>query len=143
MTNEETDFEIGKAYEMLRSEKPQVALVGCGPLLHEVLLAAKQLEEEGIGVVVLSSHTVKPLDEASIIALARECGAVVSIEEHQAIGGLGGAIAELLAKQAPTKMGFIGVQDVFGQSGTPIELIKEYHLDKDSIVTAVRDVLKR
>jgi len=143
MTTQETEFEIGKAYEMWRSEKPQVAIIGCGPLLHHALLAAKELESEGIGVVVLNSHTIKPLDDESIIALAKEAGAVVSVEEHQAAGGLGSAVAEVLAQNSPVPMEFIGVKDLFGQSGTPEELLKEYKLDSVAIVEAVKKVLAR
>ncbi|MBL4644785.1 MAG: transketolase family protein [Candidatus Pacebacteria bacterium] len=143
MTTSETKFEIGKAYEMWRSEKTDVALIGCGHLLYHALVAAKELEKEGIGTVVLNSHTIKPLDDDSIIKLAKEIGAVVSIEEHQAAAGLGGAISELLAKNNPVPMEFIGVKDVFGQSGTPDELIAEYELDSKAIVKAAKKVLGR
>ena len=143
ITTPETPFEIGKAYELWRSEKPQVALIGCGPLLHHALQAARELEEAGVGSVVLNSHTIKPLDEKTIIALAKETGAVVSIEEHQAHGGLGSAIAEVLAQQEPVPMEFVGVKDVFGQSGTPEELIAYYELDTPAIVRAAKAVLAR
>lgn len=143
MTTEETPFEIGKAYEMWRSEKPQVAIIGCGPLLHHALVAAKELEEEGIGSVVLNSHTIKPLDDETIITLVKEIGAVVSVEEHQAVGGLGSAVSELLVQNNPVPMEFIGVKDVFGQSGTQDELIKNYQLDSSSIVDAAKKVVAR
>lgn len=143
MTTEETPFIIGKAYEMWRSKKPQVALVGCGPLLHQALVAAKELEEKGIGSVVLNSHTIKPLDDEAIIGLAKEVGAVVSIEEHQAAGGLGSAVAEVLAQHHVVPMEFVAVKDVFGQSGTPEELIHEYELDAEAIMKAVSAVIKR
>ena len=103
--------------------KSTVALIGCGPLLYNVLLAAKELEQQNIGTIVLNSHTVKPLDEEKILAVAKKCGAVVTIEEHQVMGGLGGAVAELLAKKWPTPMEFIGMQNVFGESGAPNQLI--------------------
>jgi len=143
MTTTETTFEIGTAYEMWRGEKVDVALIGCGPLLHHALRAAKELEEDGIGVVVLNSHTIKPLDDKTIMGLAKEAGAVVSVEEHQAVGGLGSAIAELLSQNEVVPMEFIGVKDLFGQSGTQEELIKEYKLDSSAIVEAVKKVLKR
>tara|TARA_B100000745_G_scaffold205743_1_gene136011 strand:+ start:2121 stop:3095 length:975 start_codon:yes stop_codon:yes gene_type:complete len=138
MTTVKTKFEIGKAYEMWRSKKIDVAIIGCGPILHNALVAAKELEDRGIGSVVLNSHTIKPLDEKKIIELAREAGAVVTVEEHQVAGGLGSAIAEVLAQHAPVKMTFVGVKDVFGQSGTPDELIEQYALDTMSIVQAVK-----
>ncbi len=143
MTIEETDFEIGKSYEMWRGKKVDVVLIGCGPILHNVLVAAKLLEDDGVGVVVLNSHTVKPLDEKKIIELAEEAGAVVSIEEHQGAGGLGSAISEVLSENSPVPMEFVGVKDKFGQSGTPEQLIEHYNLDSESIIEAVSKVLKR
>lgn len=140
MTMSETEFKIGKAYEMWRGKSPQVAIIGCGPLLHNALVAAHQLEENGIGTVVLNSHTIKPLDESTIIKLAKEIGAVVTVEEHQAAGGLGSAVAEVLAQHAPVRMEFVAVKDVFGQSGTPEELIAEYCLDAKSIMHAVKKI---
>lgn len=88
--------------------------------------------------MVLNSHTVKPLDEKTIIALAKEVGAVVTLEEHQVAGGLGSAVAEALIQRAPVKMKMIGVHDRFGQSGTPDELLAEYGLDVESIVRVVQ-----
>ena len=96
-----------------------------------------------MGTVVLNSHTIKPLDEKQIVAFARSCGAVVAVEEHQAIGGLGGAVAELLAKKAPTPMEFVGMPDIFGESGSAGELIAKYGLDAEAIVKAVKKVIKR
>jgi len=143
MTTKHTSFVIGKAYEMWRSKNPEAVIIGCGPLLHHALLAAKQLHEDGIGTVVLNNHTIKPLDKKTITTLAKETGAVVSVEEHQAVGGLGGAVAEALAQGAPVPMEFVGVKDVFGQSGTPEELVRLYKLDTTAIVAAVRTVIAR
>jgi transketolase len=143
MTTEETPFEIGRAYEMWRSGTPDVAIIGCGSLLYHALLAAQQLAKDGVGVVVLNSHTIKPLDDETIIARAKEAGAVVSVEEHQAAGGLGSAIAEVLVKNGPVPMEFIGVTDVFGQSGTPEELIALYELDAKAIVAAAHRAVSR
>lgn len=142
MTTKDTSFKIGISYELWRSEEPRVALVGTGPLLYEALQAAQQLSREGIGSVVLNVHTIKPLDEQKIIALARECGAIVTIEEHQINGGLGGAVAECLSKHAPTNMVFVGVQDQFGQTGTPQELIAHYRLNAASITQTTRELLR-
>lgn len=143
MTTAETPFEIGKAYYLWKSEKPDVAIIGCGPLLYETLLAAKQLEEGGIGVSVVNSHTVKPLDEKTILEAAQDAGAVVTVEEHQITGGLGGAVAEFLARAHPTPIEFIGMQNEFGQTGTAAELIKHYKLDAPHIAEATQRVMKR
>ena len=142
MTTAETPFEIGKAIEFWRGEKPQVAIIGTGSLVHNALLAARELEKE-ISVVVLNVHTIKPLDERKLVELARECGAVVTVEEHQVHGGLGGAIAELLAREQPTPMEFVGMQDKFGQSGTAAELIDHYGMGAKSIIEAIKKVSAR
>ncbi len=151
ITTGKTPFVPGKAYELWespsassgRGKKPQALIVGCGPILFQALLAAKELEKEKIGTIVLNSHTVKPLDEKKIAALAKKCGAVVTVEEHTVLGGLGGAVAECLAKHQPTPIEFVGIQDTFGESGTPAELLKKYGLDKDAIVKTVKNVIKR
>lgn len=143
MTTLATPFEIGKAYEMWRSENPQVAFIGCGPVLHNALKAAKKLSEEGIGSIVLNVHTVKPLDTESILKVAKETGAVVTVEEHQIAGGFGSAVAEVLAAQHPVPIEFIGVRDQFGQSGKPEELIEHYGMGMSHIFDAAKSVLKR
>lgn len=143
ITTEQTNFVPGKAYELWESKKPQVVIIGCGPLLYQALLAAKELEKEKIGTVVLNSHTVKPLDEKKITALAKKYGAVVTVEEHNVIGGLGGAVAETLARLQPTPIEFVGMHDTFGESGKPSELLKKYRLDKDAIKDAVKKVIER
>jgi len=146
-TSEETPFTIGKAEIFWQSlaggKKPEVLIIGCGPVLYNALLAAKELEKEKIGVIVLNSHTVKPLDENKIIELVKKCGAVVSVEEHNILGGLGGAIAELLAKNYPVPMEFIGTKDVFGESAAPKDLFKKYGLEPKDIIVAVKKVIKR
>lgn len=140
-TTADTPFTIGKAYYLWKpAQKSQVAIIGSGHLLYDALVAAKKLEEEGIMVSVINSHTVKPLDEETILGAAQEAGAVVTVEEHEVYGGLGGAVAEFLAKNYPTPMRFIGVQDRFGQSGEPAELMKEYALTADDIAKAVREL---
>lgn len=142
-TTEETSFEIGKAEIFWESENPQVALIGCGAVLHNALVAAKEFEEEGIGTIVVNNHTVKPMDEKTIVEAAEKCGAVVTVEEHQIAGGMGSAVAEVLTREHPVPMEFIGVHDQFGQSGEPEELIRHYKMDKDSIKEAVRKVVSR
>ncbi|HBB43808.1 MAG: hypothetical protein UW27_C0002G0054 [Parcubacteria group bacterium GW2011_GWA1_44_13] len=138
ITTEDTPFEIGKAQEFFRSANPKVGIIACGSLVYNAIMAGKELEAEGTGTIVLNIGTVKPMDRTAVIALAKECGAIVTVEEHQVAGGMGSAVAEILSVEHPTKMAFIGVQDLFGQSGTPLELIKHYGMDKDSIKVAVK-----
>ncbi|MBI5306423.1 transketolase family protein [Candidatus Wolfebacteria bacterium] len=143
MTTEDTPFTPGKAYEIWSGKKPQVAIIGAGPVLHNALLAAKELEKEKISVIVLNCHTVKPIDEKKIIELAKKCGAVVAVEEHSVIGGLGGAIAEVLAKNYPVPMEFVGMRDVFGQSGDSNELIEKYGMGVYDIIKSVKNLKGR
>ena len=138
MTTAETPFSIGKANILWKSAEPKAAIFATGPLVHNALLAAQELQKESVGVIVVNVHTIKPLDEETIIACARESGAVVTVEEHQVAGGLGGVIAELLAREAPTPMEFIGVHDMFGQSGEPKQLIEHYGMGVSHIVAAVK-----
>ncbi|OGY60730.1 MAG: transketolase [Candidatus Colwellbacteria bacterium RIFCSPLOWO2_12_FULL_44_13] len=149
ITTEDTPYIPGKAEIFwepkagTRSKKAEVAIIGCGPLLYNALVAAHELDKEKIGVVVLNNHSVKPIDERKIIEVARKCGAVVTIEEHQVMGGMGSAVAEVLAKHYPVPMEFLGMQDTFGESGKPEELIKKYKMDVRDIIYAVRKVIKR
>lgn len=142
-TTEKTVFELSKAEIFWESDKPQVALIGCGALLYNALLAARELDSDGIGTIVLNNHTIKPMDERGVLDVAKKCGAVVTVEEHQISGGMGSAVAEILARENPVPIEFIGVHDQFGQSGTPEELIKHYKMDKDSIKEAVKKVIGR
>lgn len=143
MTTLETPFEPGKIQVFWTSNKAKVVIFGMGWLLYQALLAAKELETEGIEVLVANVATIKPLDESTIVELAKKTGAVVTIEDHQITGGLGGAIAEVLARTNPTPMEFVGLQDTFGESGKPQELIKKYKMDKDAVKAAVKKVLLR
>ncbi|MEK7509426.1 MAG: transketolase C-terminal domain-containing protein [Patescibacteria group bacterium] len=138
MTTSETPFEIGKANILYKIQQSDCCIFATGPLVHNALLAARELEKEGISVAVVNVHTIKPLDEETVISCAREAGAVVTVEEHQVNGGLGSAIAELLAKKHPLPIEFIGVQDRFGQSGAPQELIEHYGMGVKNIVEAVK-----
>lgn len=143
ITTEETPFEIGKAQIFYRPQDlpAQVGIIACGSLVYTALLAAKSLAEEGIAAVVMNIGTIKPLDKDAVLALAKECGKIVTVEEHQVAGGLGSVVAEVLAEEHPTPMKFVGVRDLFGQSGTPEELLKHYGIDKDSIIHAVKSLL--
>ncbi len=143
MTTPETPFTLGKANVLWQSDSPQVALFATGSLLHGALKAAKQLEGEGMQVTVTNIHTIKPIDAETIVREAKRAGCVVSVEEHQVNGGLGGAIAEVLAREAPTPMEFVAVQDEFGESGTAAELIEAYGLGVKDIVAAVKNVIPR
>ncbi|MFZ2555475.1 MAG: transketolase C-terminal domain-containing protein [Minisyncoccia bacterium] len=143
MTTPETPFEIGKANVLWKSDTPQVAIFATGALVYNALLAARELEKENIAVSVTNVHTIKPLDEETILAKAKEAKAIVTVEEHQVNGGLGSAIAELLAKNNPKPIEFIGVQNQFGQSGEPKELIEHYGMGVKHIVEAVKKALSR
>lgn len=143
-TTEETPFVPGKAEILWTSKSPDVLVVGCGALLYNALIAAKEIEkEEKIFTTVLNSHTIKPLDEKTILAVAAKCRAVVTVEEHQVAGGLGGAVAELLARKNPLPIEFIGMQGVFGESGKPSELIERYGMGAGAIKKAIRAAFKR
>jgi transketolase len=143
ITTDDTPFAIGRAQIVWSSDAPRVGLVACGALLHKALLAARTLHEGGVQVEVVNLSTVKPLDSEAIVALAKKAKRIVTIEEHQIYGGMGSAVAECLAKNYPVPMRFVGVDDRFGQSGAPEELIEHYGMGRDAIVNAARDVMVR
>lgn len=146
ITTNETQFAIGKSqlfFEPKKGIKKQVGIIACGALVYNALMAAMELEKEKIGVSVLNLPTIKPLDEEGILAFAQKHNAIITVEEHQIAGGMGSAVAEFLAQHNPLPMGFVGVRDQFGQSGTPDELIKHYGLDSVSIATAARVLAKK
>jgi transketolase len=144
MTTTETPFEIGKVqiFWSPQTRTSDVLVCATGPLVHNALLAAQQLEKENVQVTVVNVATIKPLDPA-IIEIAKSAGAVVTVEEHQVNGGLGSAIAELLAKNAPVPIEMVGMQNEFGQSGTPVELVEHYKMDSKGIIDAVKKVVGR
>jgi transketolase len=141
VTTEHTPFEIGKA-QTLREGK-DAAIVVCGILVYNALIAAEELAAEGIACMVVNNHTVKPMDEAAVVDAAQRCGAVVTVEEHQVQAGMGSRVAEILAQKHPVPIEFVGVRDQFGQSGDPAELIEHYGMGTDAIKAAVRRVAKR
>ena len=143
MTTELTPFGIGEAQIFWQSANPQAGIIATGALLHRALLAAKELEEKGTEVEVMNLSTIKPLDEKAILKFAKKVGRIVTAEEHQIRGGMGSAVAECLAQNFPVPMEFIGVDDLFGQSGTSDELIEHYHMDTKSIIKAVNKIMKR
>jgi len=142
-TTEATPFKIGRCETFWESKDPQVAIIACGPLVYEALLAAKELEKKGIESLVINSHTIKPLDEQALIRAARTTGAVVTVEENQVNGGLGGAISELLAKNFPAPIEFIGMPDSFGESGAPDELLEKYGMKAKNIIEAAKRAVAR
>lgn len=135
VTTEQTPFEIGKA-QIFREGK-DVAIVACGILVYNALIAAQELQAEGIDCMVINNHTVKPMDEPAIVEAAQRCGAIVTVEEHQVHGGMGSRVAEILAQRHPVPIEFVGVHDQFGQSGDPVELIEHYGMGTTSIKEAV------
>ena len=142
ITTDATPFEVGKAQTFRGGN--DVAIVACGILVYNALIAADELaREDGIEARVINNHTIKPMDEAAIVEAARACGTVVTVEEHQVHGGMGSAVAETLAAQAPVPIEFIGVQDRFGQSGDPVELIEYYGMGTAAIKDAVRRAYTR
>lgn len=134
-------FVIGKG--VMLSEGTDVTLIATGLLVPEALEAAKMLKEEGISAEVINIHTIKPLDTELICASAKKTGAVVTCEEHNIIGGLGGAVAEALCENYPTPMARIGVKDIFGKSGKPAPLLKMYELTAEDIKKAAKEVIKK
>lgn len=142
-TTPQTPFEVGKAQVIWEEEYPDVAIIGCGPVLHNALLAAHHLSQEGIKTIVVNNHTIKPMDTNTIISAAQKAGAVVTVEEHQVAGGMGSAVAEVVATEHPVPIEFIGVHDQFGQSGEPDELIAHYGMDVAAIKEAVMRVKGR
>ncbi len=153
ITTEESPFVLGKALEVYDSakdgaenvhgKKVDVGIVATGALVHKAILAAREAEKQNISVKILNIHTIKPLDTGAINALAREAGALVTVEEHQVIGGLGSAVAETVVQKNPVPIEFIGVRDQFGQSGTPEELIEHYGMGTSAILEAVKKVFDR
>jgi len=141
-TTAETPFTIGKALLLFESERPQVAIFSTGAVSYSALLAARTLAEEGIHTIVLHVPTIKPLDVESICDAAKRAGRVVTVEEHQAAGGFGSAVAECLSEHCPMKITRLGIQDQFGQSGTPEELLAHYGLDVTHIADTARALVR-
>jgi transketolase len=141
-TTAETPFEVGKALTLWESEAPEVALLSTGSLAYTALVAAKALARDNIGSVVLHLPTVKPLDKKAVLSAAVRAGRVLTVEEHQAAGGFGGAVAEYLAEHHPVPVRRLGIADQFGQSGTPEELLAHYGLNALHIEDAARALIR-
>ena len=140
-TPENGKFEIGKA--VLLNEGSDVTIIATGHLVWEALIAAEALEEKGISAEVINIHTIKPLDEAAILKSLGKTKCIVTAEEHNVIGGLGESVARVLALHHPAPQEFVAVQDSFGESGTPEQLMKKYELNHQAIEAAVERVMKR
>lgn len=140
ITTKETPFEIGKA-EVVWDSGSDVAIVACGPLVYQALVAAKELSD--LGVRVINNHTIKPLDKTTLLEAARDCGAIVTVEEHQTMTGMGSAVAELLVQNYSVPMEMVGMPNTFGQSGEPEELLVKYGMSVVSIKEAVKRVWQR
>jgi transketolase len=135
-TSKDDEFVIGKG--ILMNEGSDVTIIATGHLVWESILAARELEKNGISCEIINIHTIKPLDKEIILRSARKTGKVVVAEEHQRLGGLGSAVSQVLAEELPTPMRFIAVNDSFGESGTPAQLMKKYGLDSSDIIKAVQ-----
>lgn len=136
--------EIGLNDVLIENHNPEVTIFGTGPVLYEAILASRQLDERGIKVDVINLHTIKPINEQLVIKYAKLSGAVVTVEEHQVIGGLGSAVAEVLVKNFPVPMEFVGVEDAFGESAlNPRELWQKFGLSSENIIEKVMKVILR
>lgn len=138
---ENQEFIIGKA--LVLNEGTDVTIIATGHLVWEAILAGELLAQKGISVEIINIHTIKPLDEEAILKSVAKTGCVVTAEEHQINGGLGESVAQCLARNTPKPIEFVGVKDVFGESGTPDQLMEKYGLTKNDIVKAVEKVIAR
>ena len=145
ITTEDSPFEIGKAqlYYGLEKDKADVGIIATGSLVYRALKVAEVLKKEKILAKVLSVTTIKPIDSEAIINIAKTCGAIVTVEEHQIAGGFGSAVAEVVAQNFPVPIGFVGVKDLVGQSGGYNELLEHYELGENHILFACKEVMGR
>ncbi|MBI4038036.1 transketolase family protein [Candidatus Daviesbacteria bacterium] len=149
VTGEGTPFEIGKA-EVFYEGNPSldsghfadVTIIATGQMVYRALLSANELKSHKISVRVINCHTIKPLDKKTIIKAAEETGAIVTVEEHQIHGGLGGAVAEVICQNYPVPIKIIGIKDCFGESGEPNQLLEKFGLTKEAIIRAVTSVIR-
>ena len=134
-------FQVGKAITL--TEGTDVTIVATGHLVWESLQAAEELESEGISAEVINIHTIKPLDEEAILKSVGKTGCIVTAEEHNKFGGLGESVARCLAQNHPTPQEFVAVNDTFGESATPAQLMEKYNINDKAVIAAVKNVLKR
>lgn len=140
-TKDDSSFQIGKADVLI--EGTDVTIIACGHLVWKSIEAAKVLMDKGISVELINMHTIKPIDETAILNSVKKTGCVVTAEEHMRNGGLGDAVAQVLAKNLPSPQEYVAVNDSFGESGTPMELMTKYKIDTPDIINAVELVLNR
>lgn len=140
-TAPDQNFQIGKAQVL--AEGTDVTIIACGHLVWIAVEAAKELEAKGVSVELINMHTIKPLDEEAIIKSIKKTRCVVTAEEHQQNGGLGDSVANVAARNCPVPQEYVAVQDTFGESGTPTQLLQKYGLNKENIVAAVTKVMAR
>jgi transketolase len=141
ITTEKTPFIKGKIQTYWISDHPQVTIFATGHILYQALLAAKNLEEKGIDVLVANVANIKPLDKNSLVELVAKTGRVVTVEDHQISGGLGGTVAELLAGELPSPIEFVGLKNIFAESGSAADLLKKYHMDAEAVEQAVKKII--
>ena len=141
ITNKNTPFKFGKA-DIYRIGK-DACIIACGRMVFEALVAAENLAKEGIEVMVINCHTIKPIDEKTILSAAKKTKAIITAEEHQIHGGLGSAVAEVLSAHFPTPLEFVAINDTFGESGDPDKLLEKYNCTHNNISLAVKKVIKR
>lgn len=139
VTTDKSSFKIGQANILQKGQ--DVTVIACGPMVYEALEAAKKLAHENISIEVINCHTIKPLDKTTILASVKKTKKVVSIEDHQIHGGMGSAVAEMLAENYPVPMKIMGVDDSFGESGKPDELYKKYGLSQEHIISTIKNIL--
>jgi len=141
ITTPKTPFAIGRA-EIFRKGK-HVSIIACGPLVYQALIAAQELIKLGIDCEVINNHTIKPLDEKTLLASVKKTKCAVTVEEHQIMAGAGSAVCELFSKKYPVPVEMVGMNDSYGESGKPLELLEKYDMSVKAIKLAVKKVLKR
>lgn len=141
ITNKNSKFEIGKANVL--DDGNDVTIIACGLAVQFALEARKKLFAKGIRAAVINLHTIKPIDNKTIVRFARKTKAIVTVEEHQIMGGMGSAVCEVLAKECPVPIEMVGVKDSFGESGEGYELLEKYNISSKEIVKACKKVIKR
>jgi len=141
ITTEDTPFKIGNA--KIFREGSDISVVACGSMVYEALIAAHILEKDGIDVRVINNHTVKPMDEKTIIKAAKDTGVVVTVEEHQTMAGMGSAVAEIVSQEYPVPIKMVGIMDRFGESGHPDNLKRKFGLTTEDVTRIIRDTFYR
>ena len=137
--DENYEFKLGKGTELVKGN--DISIIATGMLVSEALKSSKMLKEEGINARVINMSTIKPIDQEIIIKAAKETKGIVTCEEHSVIGGLGATVASVVSRNHPTRVNMVGIQDTFGESGTPMELMKKYGLTAENIVKACKEML--